>query len=97
VSELQIDEATRLRRRAYRAETCMVVVAALAFVGMWGVRRYTQSQLGETLAPQCAPEGTCRDTYIRNFFNDVVCPRDDQRIEAVAGEGGFFCRCERLK
>jgi hypothetical protein len=91
------DDATRLRRRVYRAETVMVLVAVLAFVGMWGVRKWTLSQLGAVMAPQCAPEGQCRDTYVHSFYNDVACPRADQRIETVTGESGFFCRCERSK
>lgn len=92
-----VDEATRLRRRVYRAETVMVLVAILAFVGMWAVRKWTLSHLNEALAPQCTPDGECRDTFIHTWMNDVVCPRADQRIESVNESGGFFCRCGRPK
>jgi hypothetical protein len=93
---LQQDDATRLRARAYRAEVIMVCTAALAFAGMGLVRWWTKREMsGATTV--CGPPEVCRDTFIKHYLGDVVCPREDQTIEAVTSADGFFCRCRRVK
>jgi hypothetical protein len=93
MGELLPDEATRLRAKLLRAEGVAVLFAVLAFAGMGAVRWYTKAEIAKAI--DCAP-GRCRDTFIKHYYGDVVCPRDDQRIEAIGGgTDGFFCRCWR--
>jgi hypothetical protein len=90
---LQPDDVTRLRTKLLRTEGLAVLFAVLAFAGMGLVRWYTKAQLAKAI--DCAP-GACRDTFMKHYYGDVACPRDDQRIEAIGtGTDGFFCRCRR--
>lgn len=92
-----VDEATKQRARAYRAEVVTVCMALLAFAGMGGVRWWTKREMSQGAAAVCGPPEVCRDTFIKHYYGDVVCPREDQSIEAVASADGFFCRCRRSK
>ncbi len=91
------EEKAQLRRRAYRAEVIMVTFALLAFAGMGGVRWWTKREMSKTATELCSPPEVCRDTFIKHYLGDVVCPREDQSIEAVSTADGFFCRCRRPK
>lgn len=92
------DDTTNWKKRAQHFEALFALVVVLTFIGMYFTRKYGESVGMKTCGPtDVVTAPACHDVYLtRNFWDgSLVCPRDDQRIEAV--DGGFFCRCSRAK